>query len=103
MRRPGIRGFLRGCLYYSHNRFLCVPGFGASDSPSQAVRLECIRHAIEWTGKGELPPAIPQERMRGISPGPLSILDYYRSVYGRCRDQSQRIRESLNALVVAAG
>jgi len=102
MKPPGIAAFLRDCRYYSHNRFLCVPGFADSHLPSPA-RLECIRHAIDWAHRGALPPAIPQERMRETLPKSLSIPDYYRSVYDPWRCQSLQLQESLDALAVAAG
>lgn len=101
MKPPGIGEFLRDCRYYNHNRFLCLPGFADSNPPSQAVRFKCIRHTLEWAERGELPPAIPPEKLLGTPTGTTPITDYYRSAYDAWRCQSQQLQESLNALVVA--
>jgi hypothetical protein len=95
MKPPSVRGFLRDCRYYGHNRFLCAPGFADANRPAQAARIACLRHAVEWVAHGELPPALPHEKVREIQSGVMSFPDYYRTVYGRLREESQRLKESL--------
>jgi hypothetical protein len=95
MKPPSVPGFLRDCRYYGHNRFLCHPGFSDTRPPPPAARIACLRHALEWLARRQLPPALPPEKLRETHSGVTSFTDYYRTVYGRLRRQSQRLQESL--------
>jgi hypothetical protein len=100
MQPPGAGRLLRDCHYYCHHRFLCVPGFADANPAPPAARLECIRHALEWAERGELPPPLPQERMQEAA-GVPSFPEYYRTAYPRLRRDSQRLQESLDRLLGA--
>ena len=96
MKPPSVPGFLRACRYYGHNHFLCYPGFVDANPPAPAARTACIGQALEWATRGELPPAIPQEKMREMLTRVPSFPDYYRTVYGPLRRENQRLQESLS-------
>jgi hypothetical protein len=99
MQPPLVSGFLRSCRFYSHSRFLFYPGFADPSPPTQAARMALIRHAMDWASRGELPPAIPQEKIREMmAAGAQTIADYYRAEYDLLRYDSRRIQESLQAL-----
>ncbi len=103
MQPPLVSEFLRSCRYYSHSRFLFHPGFANPSPPTQAARMALIRHAMDWASRGELPPAIPPEKIgEMMAAGASTILEYYRSEYGLLRRDSRRIQESLLALSDAA-
>jgi predicted nucleotidyltransferase len=102
MKPPSIPGFLRACRCYGHNRFLFHPGFADANPPVPAARTACIGQALEWAARGELPPAIPQEKMREMLTGAPSVLDYYRTAYGPLRRESQRLQESFSPHLDAA-
>jgi hypothetical protein len=100
---PLVLEFLRACRFYGHSRFLFIPGFANPGPPTQAARMAFIRHALDWASRGEVPPAIPQEKVREmIASGARTIADYYREEYGPLRRESRRIQESLLALSGAA-
>ena len=103
MQPPLASGFLRSCRFYSHSRFLFHPGFADPNPPTQAARMALIRHAMDWASRGELPPAIPQEKIREMmAAGATTIVEYYRAEYDLLRRDSRRIQESLPALSGAA-
>ena len=65
--------------------------------------MALIRHAMDWASRGELPPAISQEKIREMmAAGAPTIADYYRAEYDLLRRDSRRIQESLPALSGAA-
>jgi predicted nucleotidyltransferase len=100
---PLVSGFLRSCRFYGHSRFLLYPGFADPRPPTQAARVALIRHAMEWASRGELPPAISEEKIREMMTARApTIADYYRAEYGALRRESRRIQESLEALSGAA-
>ncbi|MGD0013884.1 MAG: hypothetical protein ABSD56_05605 [Bryobacteraceae bacterium] len=102
MRPPSVSGFLHSCRLYGHCRFLLHPGFADPKPPTQAARIALIRHAMDWASRGELPPAMPQEKIREMMAGAPPIADYYRAEYGRLRRDSRRLQESLLTLLGAA-
>ncbi len=95
---PGASGFLRSCRYYGHNRFLLSPGFADPTRQKQAARMAQIRHAVAWASRGELPPAIPQERIREMMAAAPPLEEYHRTEYPLLRLESRRLQESLLTL-----
>jgi len=95
---PFMSEFLRTCGSYSHSRFLFHPGFAIPSPQTQTARLAIIRHAMDAASRGELPSAIPQDKIREMmTAGAVTIADYYRTEYGRLRHEGRQIQESLLA------
>jgi hypothetical protein len=65
--------------------------------------MALIQHATDWSCRGELPPAIPEAKIREtMAAGASTIADYYRTEYDPLWRDSRRIQESLRALSDAA-
>ncbi len=95
---PAISELLHSCTYYGHSRFQLYPGFVDPGPPIQAARTAILRHAVDWAARGELPPAIPQEKIREMMAAAPSTEDYFRTQYGPLRREGQRLQETVLAL-----
>jgi hypothetical protein len=95
---PPPSAFLHSCAYYGHSRFQLYPGFVDTTPPLLAARTALLRHAVDWAAKGELPPEIPQDKIREMTADPPSTEDYFRTQYGPLRREGRRIQELLLGL-----
>lgn len=96
---PTVHGFLKACCRFGHNRFLRHPGFALNNTWMPSARTACVRHALEWASRGELPPAIPQKELRDMIENRPTCLEYYRTIYAPLRRESALLRESALSLL----
>ncbi len=95
MKPPSIGEFLRSCRYYAQSRFLRHTGFLHQVPSIPLATAACIRHALDWLSRGQVPPPLPQQQIQEIAAAPPSCLDYYRTTYSRLCRKSQQLRQSL--------
>jgi predicted nucleotidyltransferase len=100
---PSVAGFLRSCRYYGHNRFLRHPGFAKSSTYVPIARVKYLRHALQWLADGEIPPAIPQPETRRLIAEPPTCAEYYHTVYGGLRSESEDLHQLAVSLSDNAG
>lgn len=92
---PDTGAFLRDIRYFSHPRFLYLPGFADAGPPAPEARLICLRHALQWLERGEAPPPVPKEKWPQASRLTVPASDYYRNLYAALWLENGRLRASL--------
>ena len=98
MRPPSIAEFRRSCRFYTMGYFLRIPGF-LNEVPYMPVTTTAsVAHALRWLSQGEIPPPIPEERIREATAAAGSCGDYYRKSYHRTYRENEEIQRSLAAV-----
>ncbi|HLX38558.1 MAG TPA: hypothetical protein VKR29_12185 [Candidatus Binataceae bacterium] len=93
---PSPAEYAQTIAYYSHSRFLFLPGFGNSAPPMQSARIAQLRYALDFTARGEIPPPLAEEKIQTLmASGARTIEDYYRAEYEMLRGETNRIADAL--------
>ena len=99
MKLPGPSRYLATSRNFNDDRFLRVPGFASAHSPGPAAMLSCLRYALPFLQRGEVPPPFTAQEMQSLASGVPSIDDYYRLQYPALRREIDSLREGLDAAV----
>ena len=95
MRPPSIAEFLQSCRFYTQGFFLRIPGFLIDNSYMPVAATASVAHALRWLSRGEIPPPLPEERVREATAAAGSCGDYYSKTYPRIYRENEEIRRSL--------
>ena len=98
MRPPSIAEFLQSCRFYTQGFFLRNPGFLSEISYTPVTATASVAHALRWLSRGEIPPPLPEERIREATTAAGSCGDYYRKTYARIYREDVEIWHSLAAI-----